>query len=562
MLLLAAAFGSGAAFFAFEVLWTHLIAIVLGSSVYAFSIMLLMVLAGLLAAARWVKRAVTLGRPMFWGQALMASGAMLLLEFRLWDLGQIAFLWTPPEALRTFWFAEAVKLALGALLIVPAAAALGTIFPSLLDSKLLKQEGRTHLVGYLNAANSVGCLAGAALGLFVLIPGLGAELSMKLLTVLLLVLGVVATRMEQPKRLGRELATAAVLVALLSVTGWNRFILTSGANVYFGSDTGLSGEGPAKAGPVEMTFWHEDAQGGITTVLESEIDGRRCRTLKTNGKFQGRDDLRTEGQAQFGFSAVPALVAGNFRRALLIGLGTGHSASALRVLGYDQVEIAELSAGITEAARTRFAHLNERILERPGVTTHIEDGRNVLLTAQPGSFDLIAVELTSIWFSGATNLYSREFYELARSRMRADGVMQQWVQVHHIGSAELDSAVATMRTVFPQVSLWYFGGQGILIGTNGPQNVPAGRLQELASRLGRNTRQLLEPPEKLMARVAAARALSPAAVDAILAAGPVINTDHNRWIEYSTPRYNASTADWRTANLERFARLERRYGRP
>ncbi|MCX6623713.1 MAG: hypothetical protein NTY38_22115 [Acidobacteria bacterium] len=446
-----------------------------------------------------------------------------------------------------------------AVLIIPAAAALGTIFPSLLDSRILKQDARTHLVGYLNAANSAGCLFGAALGLFVLIPGLGAEASMKLMIAVLLALGCLATLREQPARLRRQLITATLMVAALSVMHWNRFVLTSGANVYFGSDVERNSTTPDQPSkPIQMIFYHEDAQGGITTVVESERDGRPNRTLLTNGKFQGQDDLRREGQAQFAFSAVPSLFVDRFDRSLLIGLGTGHSASTLRVLGYQSIDIAELSAGIVEASRTYFARLNEGILDQAQVHTRLEDGRNVLLTVPPRSYDLIAVELTSIWFAGATNLYSREFYQLARSRLKANGVMQQWVQLHHIGPREVVSAIATMRSVFPHVSLWYFGNQGIIIGTNRRQTVMPGRMELLAQALERNTAQLLEPPRQLMERVAQSQLLSPETVDALTDQHPMINTDHNRWIEYSTPRYNASDANWRKSNLAYLKELDQR----
>lgn len=559
VLLLAAAFGSGAVFFALEVLWTHLIPVVLGCSVYAFSSMLLMVLAGLFLAAYQVRRKVSRGGTLFWGRALILSAIILLAEFHVWDIGQIIFLWTPPAWLRNFAFTEAVKQALAAVLIIPAAAALGTIFPSLLDSRILRESGRTHFVGYLNAANAAGCLAGAALGLFVLIPGLGAEASMKVMIVLLLSLGLLATMYEQPERLRRvSLALVVVIVALFTVH-WNRRVLTSGANVYFGRNwTAVPSASAESPGTEEMVFYHEDAQGGITTVVEYQNGARRHRTLFTNGKFQGTDDLREEGQAQFGFSAIPSLFAERFDHALLIGLGTGHSAGTLRALGYRQIDIAELAPGIVEAARTKFSHLNQRILEQPGVHTRLEDGRNVLLTVAPRSYDLVAVELTSIWFAGATNLYSREFYELVRSRLREHGVMQQWVQLHHIGPRELASTLATMRSVFPYVSLWYFGRQGILIGTNHPQRIAPDRTDLLASRLAANTNQLLEPPAELLRQVAQSRLLAPATLDALMLDHQIINTDHNRWIEYATPRYNANDFDWRSVNLAYLRQLEQR----
>src|ERR1035438_4694209 len=65
-LLLAAAFASGAVFFALEVIWTHLVSVVIGCSVFAFSWMLTSVLAGLLIGAwlvnRWHRRGRAIDR--------------------------------------------------------------------------------------------------------------------------------------------------------------------------------------------------------------------------------------------------------------------------------------------------------------------------------------------------------------------------------------------------------------------------------------------------------------------------------------------------------------------
>src|SRR5207253_7967493 len=113
------------------------------------------------------------------------------------------------------------------------------------------------------------------------------------------------------------------------------------------------------------------------------------------------------------------------------------------------------------------------------VHLHLEDGRNVLLT-DPARYDLITLEITSIWYAGTTNLYSREFYELADRRMNPDGVLQQWVQLHHISSAEIASAVATVREVFPYVSFWYFGDQGMIVATHRPQVIEPARVDAAA----------------------------------------------------------------------------------
>src|SRR5205807_4104710 len=134
--------------------------------------------------------------------------------------------------------------------------------------------------------------------------------------------------------------------------------------------------------------------------------------LFTNGKLQGNDDLHGEFGLNFGIVFIPAMFAGRFDRALLIGLGTGQSAWLLKQAGFQEVDIAEFSPGIVRAASAYFNHINHHVLTDPTVRVILEDGRNLLLVESHRKYSLITVELTTIWFSVATNLYSREFYEL------------------------------------------------------------------------------------------------------------------------------------------------------
>jgi len=134
-------------------------------------------------------------------------------------------------------------------------------------------------------------------------------------------------------------------------------------------------------------------------------------------------------------------------------------------------------------------------------------------------------------------------------------VLQQWVQLHHISPREVESEIATARSVFPYVSFWYFGGQGILVASSEPQAADAARREMLEQRM----KLLIQRAPAEQARIADemfhSRVMSPDAVDRMLAQAlaqgqpAVINTDHNRWLEYATPRYNSSNADWVARNL-------------
>ena len=558
--LLLGAFASGFAFFALEVIWTHLISTAIGNSVYAFSAMLATVLAGLLIAAFRIERSSTKDSAISYSRIFQLTALFLLIQLRFWDWIQAAYLVPLPSFLRNFYGVEGYKLLLAALLIVPSATLLGSIFPSLLRSPILERPGRSYLVGYLNTANSLGCILGAIAGIFLLIPALGAEWSLKLIILIALAMGMLfAFREGQSRRKLLRTAEGIFLVALCAIVcRWDHRLIAAGLNVYFGqtqptesgSAAPSSSPDPSSSG-AKLVFFDESVQGGMTSVLElTNARGAKEHVMLTNGKFEGTDDLMQQGYAQIGVAAVPSLYNSNFGPSLLIGLGTGHSALALARLGYSDVDIAEFAPGVVRASRAQFSRLTENVLDFPNVSLKLEDGRNILAANPNRKYDLVTVEITSVWFAGATNVYSKEFYELVKQRLRPGGVLQQWLQLHHISPREVESAVATVRSVFPYVSFWYTGGQGMIVATSQPQTSTPEREALLADRM----RALIPGDPSMQAGVADrtfhSRVISPAGVDRMLASVPaVINTDHNRWLEYATPRFNWSETDWIPVNL-------------
>lgn len=549
-LLLVAALVSGLVFFALEVLWTHLIATLLGSSVYAFASMLALVLfslyLGSLRAGKTAKPA-SLGS---FSQLLGWSAVLLMAQFRLWDYIQIAFLTQLPAWIKSFYTIEAFKFLLGAILIVPPATLLGTVYPMLLRVPGLSHRGTGCFAGYLNVANSVGCLTGSLLGLFFFIPVMGTEWSLKVIAIVLAAAGFVFLWREQPGRnvLLKTLGGAVLLFGYASTWQWNHLLLTSGQNNLFGRTDKPEGPlqpGDEKAKDVGLVFFEENAQGGFTTVVQLDYATLPSkRLLLSNGKFEGTDDLAGQGFAQIAFASIPSEFTPGFGRALQIGMGTGQSVYTLARLGFSDVDIAEYAPGIVHAASRWFQNVNGNVLAEPHVHLHLEDGRNFLLAAPPRSFDVISIEVSSVWFAGATNLYSREFYEMAQSRLKPSGVLQQWVQFHHTQPRELGVEIGTLRSVFPFVSVWSAGGQGMMVATSQPQELSAERRTYLADRL-RSLRNIPESQQAaLQAQVFDSRLLSPEAVDRLLSqAQPRLNTDHNRWIEYATPRYNWTDDD-------------------
>jgi len=560
--LVACAVGSGFLVFCLEVVWLHLVGAVVGTSVYAFANMLLAVLLGLLlgGALSSIGRNQDEPLPLVVLPAVLGvAGWLLLLTGGLWDVVPAVF--AIDGLVSSFAGGEALRLLVCGVLVGLPATALGLVYPLLFRLPLFPRTQADSFAGLLAAANAVGCIAGALVGGFVLIPGPGSEATLRGLIAVVLGLGVASAlgllirqlRSDEPSpRLRLPLLAALLVLGALGVAAlaqeepWDRLALTSGTNVYFA---------PTHVGSTtELLHFHEDSYGGFTTVVRNRtVDGDPWQVLLTNGKFQGNDV--GERAAQVAFALVPVLHSQRRDEALVIGLGTGQTAQVVAAAGYRSVEVAEISPGIVDAAEAWFEPVHHGVLSRPGVSLELEDGRNHLLRS-PGGYDLVTIELNSVWFSGATSLYSREFYRLVRERLAPGGVLVQWIQLHHIAPEEVLSVMATLQAELPWVSLWQIGGQGLFLASEDPLELQPGVLAqlrdnpELASAVALvearhgDLGQLLEDTLVLSAPELATRC------QRALADGVPVTTDGNRWLEWHTPRHNLEPLDHRTLVLE------------
>ncbi|WP_437332632.1 fused MFS/spermidine synthase [Sorangium sp. So ce394] len=493
--LLPLAFASGFLVFAAEVVETHLLALLIGNSAYAFGLMLAVFLVCLaVGAARSPALARRHGEGALW-RGLVATALSLAATTPLWDqlprlfafAGKHVDGWAGREACRA--------LAALAILALPTLC-MGTTFPLLLARAAAHADVAAR-VGRLTSANTLGTIAGSIITGYLILPALGSE---------------------------RALAAAAAAAALAALAPrWDMARLTSGANVYFAM-------GPR---PERIDFVREDVHGGVTTVA------RRAgvTTMYTNGKFQGDDG--PEMTAQRRFAHFPSLFVRHPRAALVIGLGTGTTTGTIAAYPFERIDVAEISPAIVEASRRFFAGPSLNALDDPRVRLSLNDGRNELLVAAEGRYDLIAIELTSVWFAGAASLYSREFYELARSRLAEGGVLQQWVQLHHIRRRELAVVIRTMRSAFPHVALFVGGAQGILVASAAPLVASEARLAALDARpalqatlAGARLADLLDD------LVTSGDDLDRLVADAAEDGGPILSTDDNLYLEYATPKGN------------------------
>jgi len=464
-------FASGLILFALEIIWTHLLAAVIGSSVYAFANMLFAVFLALYLAARREERLDSDSRTPLSRLVLLGS-ILLALSVPFYALSPLLFsaigVLSPGFLVR-----EIARVAVACLLIVPVGILLSRIFPRLLAVGV-PPERKGRGVGFLLAINTFGCLLGLFLGDFFLIPVVGSEFALKGLAILLgLIAWIVYRRSSQngraPAQFLSKFGFALPILALLAlvIPSWPPSLLLSNRSTYFGWQS----EGTFQP----LLYMGEDAESGFVTVARTSSGAIE---MRTNGKYQG--DNAGQMSAQFSFGYLPALAAPRTEKAFVIGCGTGVTVRALADIGFKQIGLAELSKPILFAARTYFHEANEGILDDPRVTVIHDDGRNALALSS-GQYDVISVELTSIWFAGAANLYSSDFYSIAHQKLAPGGIFQQWVQLHNMRLEDLYVLLNTVHTRFKYVALWYAGSQGQLLASDQPISLDWQRMRRLAA---------------------------------------------------------------------------------
>lgn len=526
---------SGAVAMALEVLWTRALGVVMGASTYAFTLILVTFLVGLAGGAAVVSRWMGRIRDPLRTLARVEIGVGLYTAFASLFIDRLP-IWLhaytrDPDL--THGGLYLIHFVLASLTTLPATLMLGAVFPLVLG--VLARPGETEapgpVVGRAYAFNTLGAIVGSFAGGFLILPLLGVEHGLETLAVLACGLGGLLL-LERPER--RRSAGLAVLgVALFAAVGprWDVERWTAGMfRFYLARDVYTYGWGSTTD-----IIYHRD--GIATTVTVGRYPGRDDGlgvVLKVNGKVDASDigDMPT----QILSGLLPVLLHDDPKDALVIGYGSGVTPGALLQAPIERLWIAELEDAVYEASNRHFAHVNHRPHEDPRATLAVDDGRNFLLTRDQ-AFDLIVSEPSNPWMSGAASLFTRDFFEIAKTRLREGGVFLQWLQLYELSPESIHALARTFHAAFPYVLVFTpdpHSNDTFMVGSMTPIEVRADRV-----------RRWLQDP-KLAAELERARVFGPddlvglffldqTRFPELIGAGP-INTDDNALIEFAAPR--------------------------
>jgi spermidine synthase len=452
---------TGFASLALQVVWTRLLASILGPTTYAFSAVVAIFILGIAggsALGAWVSRRQR--RPVATlAIALAACAALALVAATTVDAVLLAVADLVARTDVTFEHVVSRQWAFAAMILLPMAVAFGAAFPLALAVATRDESTMVADLGTVYAVNTVGAIAGALGAGFVLVPWLGLHDTIRLIAMLLALGGIGLGLASRPSVAWTPMVGGlAVAAAAWMLPEWDPRLLSSGAYKYARAVRGPDLATALTAG--DLQYYRE---GSTATVAVRRLTGST--SLSIDGKVDASDDADMLTQRLL--AHVPLLLHPSPQRAAILGLGSGVTVGSALTHGISRAVVLEISPEVVEASHA-FDHVNHRPLEDPRTQLVVGDGRTHLLLADE-TYDVIVSEPSNPWMAGIASLFTREFFEIAKARLAPGGVLCQWAHTYDISDADLRSIVATFMSVFPNGTLWLVGEADVLlVGSNEP----------------------------------------------------------------------------------------------
>ena len=459
--LLALFFAMGATSLAYEVLWTRILVFYLGSSVYAYSLMLLAILAGIgcgsLLATPWVGRL----------RSPLAALAAVEAGIGLWALAQVflfgrlnASFVVLVEALEPHGFAGvgAVQFAALAPILLPPTLLMGASFPLAVRAVSRGAARVGGDVGAVYGANTLGAVAGSLVAGFGLVPWLGTQGSLLAVGTANAALGAAIAlgrrrrvprpdgRTGAPRRARRALRWVwlAPAAAILAAAPWlppHAAVLSAGM---FRHDR-----------PGDLLGFDEDASAIVTVRRVRAAGGEPWLSLELNGvNVAGTTPDNYAVQKLQGH--LPMLLLPERRGVAVahIGLGSGATAHAVSLHPVAEIWVIEISPAVPRAAERWFRPINGGVLADPRLTLEVNDGRNFMLATRE-RFDAILSDSIHPRYAGNGSLYTLEYFRLLRRRLEPGGAVSMWLPMYSLTPDNYRMVLAAFTSAFPRAAVWY-----------------------------------------------------------------------------------------------------------
>jgi spermidine synthase len=528
---------SGATAMTLQVLWTRSLAVLLGSSVFSFTLILLAFLIGLGAgAAIFARLGQRTPHPVRWLAILhVATGAAVGVTYLFTDKVPYIFTWLLQSSSFGVDAILVCQFFLACITVLPATLLMGGVFPLTVRVVTGGLDSVGHDVGNAYALNTLGAIVGSFLSGFIVLPRLGLQKGIYVAVLFDLALAAMLfTVAPGASRRARQAGVAAAVgLALLGlvIPRWDLGSFSSGFFRVSIAREYIYRKIHKRNWQTPELMFYED--GMATTVSVDRWD--KIYSLKNNGKVDASNDADMPTQIIVGLLPFLFYSQPHAPKVALVGYGSGVTAGAITQYPIASLEVVELEAAVYRGSRF-FENDNHRPLQNPKVTARVGDGRN-FLTQRSDKFDVIVSEPSNPWLTGVSNLFTREYFRLVKKRLADHGIFCQWAQLYEMAPWNIKTILGTVRSEFPYVYVFAaedWSSDTVLIGSLDPlpldYDVVARAFQDPVTR-AEARRGGFQSPHDVFAYVL----LGPDELEAFTAGAPV-NTDDNARIEFAAPR--------------------------
>lgn len=416
-----------------ELIWARFLIHFIRNSVYTYTIALSVVLVGAGLGSLWQGKHFD----------RLQNPRQLLIFFAVLQAGSALLVQLLTHLPTGFWQAmHSMGILAFAILMMPVAIISGICFPLLNRMVLWHSRLAPGVVGTMTALNILGCIFGSVLTGFFLLPAYGLDISILLVTTwgmmtALLAIGV-ATGLD-----AKDIKNAPVLSGAMGLMLGVWCLLLVFPPTVIPSDYIGNNE-------VLMDY----AEGYNSNLAVTKRNGEK--TLLIDGLWQGV----VHKNYQIMVAHTPMLIYPEAENILVVGLGTGTTAS--RFLYYDikQLHVVDIEPRLFEFTQRNFA---SEWMKDSRVKLFSEDGRN-FIKHSANRYDLISVEIGQLDRPGVGVFYTQSFYQEARERLREGGMISQFVPLKFLRPVEFVAILKTFLNVFPNASLWYNTDELLLLG--------------------------------------------------------------------------------------------------
>lgn len=384
-------------------------------------------------------------------------------------------------------------------------------------------------------ANTAGSIFGSVVVGFAILPQLGMVGAFLTLAALNVLVGLALVWRAGERR--TRVAAASAVAAL------------AGFTALFISPRLFEESFVRRFGP--LLFYREE----VTDTVMVTDDPERGRMIRY-GDGRGTAGTGTVREDRM-YAQIPLLLHPKPLRVLNICFGVGNSLSSVTIHPVEHIDSVELSPGVIDAAQ-HFLSTNRDVLKDPRIRMTIADGRNFLLLSKE-KYDIIRLDPPELHTAGIVNLYTKEFYELARDHLAPGGIFSIWVNIVMTPEEDLRHLIRTVAEVFPYVSVWHgpMHYSWVVNGSLTPHDPDLARLVEKFSdpRIRAEMESIgVDDPFKFLSHFV----FADEEARAFAGPGPII-TDNRTRLDFTVPRSvdasfgfaNANTDGWLADQIEK-----------